>query len=320
MPKVSIIIPAYNAESTIKCTIESVQKQTYRDYELIIIDDGSSDRTAKIVREIADNRLKLFNYKNRGLSTSRNRGIQQATGEYIAFLDADDLWTKDKLEKQIAILETNPEVGVVYSQTYYIDSQSSFLYYCDPVSFTGNVLPELLLTNFLHNGSNPLIRKQAVATVGEFDSSLNSSEDWDYYLRLAALYSFAVVPEYQVLYRRSGNNMSSNVAKMKQASYTVLERAYQKFPQFKHYRGQSLSILHLYCAELYLRNSKFKAQNLSRAGADILLSIRFYPQNLFNRNTQRMLVKLLLAILPLDLLCWLKKFKKTLLKSRFQSD
>lgn len=303
MPKISIIIPAYNAELTIKCTIKSVQNQTYRDYELIIIDDGSTDQTTKIVGEIADDRLKLFSYQNAGVSVARNRGIQQATGEYIAFLDADDLWTRDKLEKQVAILETNPEVGVVYSQTYCIDSQSNFLYNCDPVSFTGNVLPELLLTNFLHNGSNPLIRQQAIATVGEFDSSINSSEDWDYYLRLAALYPFAVVPEYQIVYRQTGNNMSSNVARMQQASYAVLERAYQKFPQLQHYRPQSLSILYLYCAELYLRNSKFKPQDLSRVGENIWLSIRLYPQSLLNINTQRMLIKFLLAkILPLDLL------------------
>ena len=307
MPKVSIIIPAYNAESTIKYTLVSVREQTYRDYELIVIDDGSTDRTVEIVRELADDRVKVFSYKNAGLPTARNRGIQRATGEYIAFLDADDLWTKDKLEKQIAILEANPEVGVVYSQTYCINSQSNVLYYCDPVSFTGNVLKELLLTNFLHNGSNPSIRKQAVATVGEFDSSLNSSEDWDYYLRLAALYPFAVVPEYQVLYRQTENNMSSNVARMKQASYTVLERAYQKFPQLQRYRRQSFSILHLYCAELYLRNSKFKPQDLSRAGVNIWHSICFYPQSLLNINTQRTIIKLLSIILPFYLLRWLEK-------------
>ena len=304
MSKISIIIPAYNAESTIKSTIESVQKQTYRDYELIVIDDGSTDRTAKIVCEIADERLKFFSYQNAGVSVARNRGIQQATGEYIAFLDADDLWTRDKLEKQVAILETNPEVGVVYSQTSYIDSQSNLLYNCNPVSFAGNVLPELLLTNFLHNGSNPLIRQQAVATVGGFDSNITSCEDWDYYLRLAALYPFAVVPEYQILYRQTGSqNMSSNVARMQQASYTVIERAYQKFPRLRHYRSQSLSILHLYCAELYLRNSKFKPQDLSRVGENIWLSIRLYPQSLSNINTYRMLIKFLLAkTLPSNLL------------------
>lgn len=316
MPKVSIIIPAYNAESTIKSTIEAVRNQTYRDYELIVINDGSTDRTAEIVREIADDRFKLFSYKNGGLATARNRGIRQATGEYIAFLDADDLWTKDKLEKQVAILETNPEVGVVYSQTSYIDNESNFLYNCEPVCFAGDVLKELLLTNFLHNGSNPLIRQQAIATVGEFDCSLSSSEDWDFYLRLAARYPFAVVPEYQVLYRQTSNSMSSNVEKMKQVCYAVLERAYQKSPQLQHYRRQSLSILHLYCAELYLRKSKSKT-HLSQAGLDIWHSIRLYPQSLLNINTQRMLVKLLSAkILPLDLLRGWKKLKTTSLKSK----
>ena len=303
MSKVSIIIPAYNAETTIKRTIESVQRQTYADYELIVINDGSTDGTSKIVRQIIDPRIKLFSYENGGLPVARNRGIERAKGEYIAFLDADDLWTPDKLEKQLAVLEANPEAGVVYSQTYCIDRQENLLYYCDPIHFEGNVLKELLLTNFLHNGSNPLIRQRAIETVGKFDSNLKSSEDWDYYLRLAALYPFAVVPEYQILYRQTANNMSSNVATIKQASYVVLERAYQKFPQLQCHRRRSLSILHLYCAELYLRNSKFKAQDISKVGLNIWRSICLYPESLLNINTQRMLIKLLSAkILPVKLI------------------
>ena len=303
MPKVSIIIPAYNAESTIIFTINSVQKQTYTDFEAIVIDDGSTDRTAKIVREIIDARIKLFCYKNEGLPVARNRGVDLAKGEYIAFLDADDLWTPDKLEQQLAALEADPEAGVVYSQTCCIDRQGNFLYNCEPVYFQGNVLKELLLTNFLHNGSNLLIRREAIETVGGFDRDLNSCEDWDYYLRLAERYSFAVVPKYQIFYRQTENNMSSNVARMKQAGYIVLERAYQKYPLLERYRRRSLSVLHLYCAELYLRNSKFKAQDLSKVGLNIWLSIRLYPKSLLDVNTQRMLVKLLSAkIIPAKLI------------------
>lgn len=294
MSKVSIIIPAHNAEKTIKYTIESVLKQTYTDYELIVIDDGSTDRTAKTIREITDSRIKLFGYENAGVSVARNRGICQATGEYIAFLDADDLWTRDKLEKQLAVLEANPEAGVAYSRTSFIDTQGNFLYNCDPVSFEGNVLKELLLANFLQNGSNPLIRKTAIETIGEFDSSVNSSEDWDYYLRLAACYPFAVVPKYQILYRRTSNNASSNVERMKYTSYIVLDRAYQKSPQLQRQRCQSSSILHLYCAELYLRNSKTNPHYIHQVGSNLWSSIRLYPQSLLNTNTQRMSLKFLL--------------------------
>jgi len=91
MPKISVIIPAYNAEKTIRETIESVCKQTFSDFELIIINDGSKDKTLEIAQSIKDKRIKVFCYENRGLSTARNRGISKANGEYIAFLDADDL-------------------------------------------------------------------------------------------------------------------------------------------------------------------------------------------------------------------------------------
>lgn len=308
MPKISIIIPAYNAESTIKCTIESIQKQTFTDVEVIIINDGSTDRTVKIIREIKDSRIKLFCYENGGLPVARNRGVQNAAGEYIAFLDADDLWTKDKLEKQLAALEANPKAGVAYSQTCYIDRQGNFLYNCNPVSFEGDVLKELLLTNFLHNGSNPLIRQQAVKAVGEFDSSLKSSEDWDYYLKLAARYPFVVVPEYQIFYRQTLTNMSSNVARMKQTSYIVLERAYQSVPQNLQYlRSKSFSILHLYCAELYLRNSNVNSREIHKVASNLWLSIRLQPKSLLNINTQRILIKFLLKrFLPIKIIHLMK--------------
>ena len=318
MPNVSVIIPAYNAESTIRSTIVSVVSQTYTNYEIIVINDGSTDRTAKIVKTIKDDRIKLFNYQNGGLPTARNRGMRQATGEYIAFLDADDLWTEDKLEKQLAMLEANPEAGVAYSRTSCIDWQGNLLYNCDPISFTGNVFEKLLLTNFLQNGSNPLIRKVAVEAVGEFDPSLKSCEDWDYYLRLAARYPFAIVPEYQIFYRQTLGNMSSNVGKMKQYSYIVLERAYQKVPQsLRCLRSQSLSILHLYCAELYLRNSKFKVEDLRQVGVNLWSSIRLHPPSLFNINTLRMLFKLLLAkILPRQLTHLFTRQKRLSLRSK----
>ena len=115
MPTISVVIPAYNAEHTILDTIKSVQQQTFSDYEIIVINDGSEDRTLELVEQVEDSRVKVFSYSNGGLSTARNRGIARATGEYITFLDADDLWTPDKLEAQLAALQKHPEAGVAYS-------------------------------------------------------------------------------------------------------------------------------------------------------------------------------------------------------------
>ncbi len=101
MPKISVIIPVYNAEETIKETLESVLSQTFSQFEIIVINDGSQDKTLEIVSRILDPRLKVLSYPNAGVSVSRNRGISQAAGEYVSFLDADDLWTPDKLETQL---------------------------------------------------------------------------------------------------------------------------------------------------------------------------------------------------------------------------
>jgi glycosyltransferase involved in cell wall biosynthesis len=183
MPKISVVIPVYNGEKTIIETIESVQKQSFSYFELIVINDGSTDKSMELIQNVKDQRLKIFSYQNGGLSVARNRGIDRATGEFSAFLDADDLWTPDKLELQVAALQQCPESGVAYSWTRYIDEQGKSFFAGRRIFFEGNVLANLLITNFLLSGSNPLIRKQAIGSVGGFDSTLAPVADWDFYLR-----------------------------------------------------------------------------------------------------------------------------------------
>ena len=127
---ISIIIPAYNAEKYLESTIQSVINQTYTDWELIIINDGSNDGTLELISNFKDrdSRIKVFSYENAGVAHSRNRGIAKARGEYIAFLDADDLWTPNKLEMQLEALQNNLDVGVAYSWVDYIDETGKFLY------------------------------------------------------------------------------------------------------------------------------------------------------------------------------------------------
>src|SRR4028119_812278 len=112
MSLISVIIPVYNGEKTIQETIESVLNQTFTDFELIVINDGSQDATLEIVERIQDSRLKVLSYPNAGQAASRNRGLSHASGEYISFIDADDLWTPDKLEAQLRALQDNPQAAV----------------------------------------------------------------------------------------------------------------------------------------------------------------------------------------------------------------
>jgi glycosyltransferase involved in cell wall biosynthesis len=247
MPLISVVIPVYNNETTIQETIESVLSQSFSDLELIVINDGSQDSTLKIVSSILDPRLKVFSYPNAGLAATRNRGVSHASGEYISFIDADDLWTADKLEAQFKALQANPQAAVAYSWTDWIDESGQFLRPGGHISVNGDVFATLLVRDFVESGSNPLIRAEALAEVGGFDESLPAVEDWDMWLRLAAGYEFVCVPSPQILYRVSSSSMSSNVWKMEAGSLQVIERAFAVAPEsLQHLKREVLGSRYKY--------------------------------------------------------------------------
>lgn len=228
MPFVSVIVPAYNAQETIGETLESIFNQTLADFELIVVNDGSTDQTLKIVAGFDDSRLKAFSYPNAGVAASRNRGAAQASSAYLSFIDADDLWTPDKLEAQLNALENTPQAAVAYSWTNYIDQTGRFVARAQRTTFDGDVYAELLMRDFLESASNVTIRRQAFIDSGGFDESLSGAADWDLFLRLAARYSFVAVPRLGVLYRLGGNSMSANLSMQEQECLQVLERAYEQ--------------------------------------------------------------------------------------------
>jgi glycosyltransferase involved in cell wall biosynthesis len=286
---ISVIIPAYNAERTILETITSVQQQTFSDFELIVINDGSTDRTLELLNTVEDARLKIFSYSNGGLPVARNRGISQATGEFIAFIDADDLWTADKLELQLAALQRHPEAGVAYSWTYFMDEQRGPSYVEGSRLFEGNVYAELLVNNFLHNGSNPLIRRRAIESVGEFDPTLKSCEDWDFYLRLAARWTFVLVPKPQIIYRQSSGAMSSKVEIMEQTSLIVLERAFRAAPpELQYLKNQSFAWIYKYGAQQYLKYST-DINGVNKAAQKLWMAICLQPKILLEKYTQSLI-------------------------------
>jgi glycosyltransferase involved in cell wall biosynthesis len=228
MPTISVIIPAYNSEKTIQQTIESVLNQTFSDFELLVINDGSQDSTLEIVSKIKDPRLQVFSYPNAGVAASRNRGFSHSDGEFVSFLDADDLWTPDKLEFQLKALQENPQAGVAYSWMDCIDESNQFLRPGSHVTANGDVYAQLFLTCFVESGSNPLIRRQAFIDVGGYDESLAASQDLDFYLRLAARYHYVAVPLPQVLYRVSNQSMSTNFRRLEATSLLVRNRAFNQ--------------------------------------------------------------------------------------------
>ncbi|BAY84899.1 putative glycosyl transferase [Calothrix parasitica NIES-267] len=245
---ISVIVPVFNGELTIQETINSILNQTFKNIEVIISDDGSTDSTLEIVSNISDSRIKILSYPNAGVSASRNRGIYQAKGEYISFMDADDLWTPDKLELQWQALQDNPQAAVAYSWTDYISESNQFIKAGRRIKANGDVFSKLLVSNFLENGSNPLISKEALEKVGGFDESLSVAEDKDMWLRLANNYEFVCVEKPQILYRSSMNSLSSNLKNMEATSLKVIDRgfSYPKADKFQNLKKQTISNFYKY--------------------------------------------------------------------------
>ncbi len=298
MPKISVIIPVYNAEETIKDTIESVLSQTYSQFEIIVINDGSQDKTLEIVSRILDPRLKVLSYPNAGVSVSRNRGISQAAGDYVSFLDADDLWTPDKLETQLKALQANPQAAVAYSWTDWIDESGQFLRSGGHITVNGDVYAKLLLRDFVESGSNPLIRRQALTEVGGFDESLNLAADWDMWLRLAARYEFVAVPSSQILYRVSPNSMSSNVWKMEAESLQIIERAFAVAPEsLQHLKREVLGSRYKYLTFKSLEGTPERKKGL--AAVRFLWQMVRYDRSMLLRSQILAIVLLKIAIATL---------------------
>lgn len=236
MPElISVIIPAYNAAATLDDTLKSVRSQSYRDIEILIVDDGSRDETPTIGSRHAavDDRVRVISQANGGVAAARNRGIADARGELIAPIDADDLWASTKLEKQIAMMaEGGPEVGLVYCWYAIIDAEAFIKGVAKPTS-SGKVLSRLCENNFVGNGSSPLMRKDVMLAAGGYSTQLRAfgaqgCEDWLLYLHISEKYEFRVVEECLLGYRMVPGSMSRDGRQMlrslRQVTGQILKR------------------------------------------------------------------------------------------------
>ena len=208
--KVSIIIPTYNRAKLLTEAVRSLQQQTYENIEIIIVDDCSTDDTAQAVEKLDDGRIIYVKHDvNKGGSEARNTGIKHATGDYIGFLDSDDQWQSDKLERQLAVFRENPDFGIVYTgmKVY----QGSYLVKEVIPKYQGDLLTKLIESNCIYTTSSILVKKEVLEEVGGFDSSLPSCQDWDFYLRLAQVSRFGFVEDSLVLYYlHPGDRISTN--------------------------------------------------------------------------------------------------------------
>jgi glycosyltransferase involved in cell wall biosynthesis len=261
-PLVSAVVPVYNGERLIARSLASAAAQTYSNLEIIVIDDGSTDGSAAVVETAAaaDNRIRFFQQPNSGVSASRNFGVAQAKGEFIAPLDADDLWHPEKISRQVAAMQASPSIGLAYCWAVEIDDAD---YVLPPVrpgsSAKGNVLAEMTAkAGIIPSGANPLIRRSFFEAAGGYDTALRHAEDWKLYLALALTSDFAVVPAHLVGYRRSHGSASRNVAAMAAGMNAVSAWIMEKWPAMPEtIKRQMIFHRNEYLAHLALTDDQF---------------------------------------------------------------
>lgn len=240
MKKISVVIPMFNAEKYVAQTILSVLSQSYLNTEVLIVDDGSTDRSVEICKHFLDSRIKIISQENRGLAGARNTGIRHASGDYIALIDADDLWLFDKLEKHVKHLDQADDVGISFSYSSFINEEGQEIGLRQTSRSIRDITPACILCrNPIGNGSTPVIRRQVFEDIKfqddrrgapetfYFDEGFSRAEDIECWMRIAIQTSWKIegIPEVLTLYRLTSSGLSSNVLDQVAALNRVTEKA-----------------------------------------------------------------------------------------------
>jgi glycosyltransferase involved in cell wall biosynthesis len=244
-PRVSVIMPVYNVETYVAEAVQSVLTQSFTDFELLIIDDGGSDRSIEICSKFDDPRIRIISQSNRGLAGARNTGIIHARGEYIALLDSDDRWRPEKLMLHIIHMDAAPDVGVSYSGSRFIDVHGTPLRQAQRPKLKNVTAADILCRNPVSNGSAPVIRRSVLEQVafphpGEagrmcfFDESFRQSEDIELWVRLAlsANCKFDGIKGLMTEYRVVAGGLSANVVRQYESWTRMLSNAERIDPAF----------------------------------------------------------------------------------------
>jgi glycosyltransferase involved in cell wall biosynthesis len=248
---VSVIIPAYNCGSFIGETIQSVRQQTYTNWEIIVIDDGSTDDTQKVVGSIHDPRIRYIRTLNQGNYWARNRGLKEARGEYIAFLDADDIVLPEKFAKQVRLFMEKPELGLCCTNFYvqfadkdkdvaFEDVSYSFAYDFDTDS---GFIEKALENNFIVT-SSVMIRRECIERLGGFDTTFQNAMDYDLFLRIIFEYPSYYISEKLMKRLEHASNISKNKVNTYKALLYIFSEKAAGFSKGKLYKPQYASLVH----------------------------------------------------------------------------
>lgn len=244
---ISIITPTYNRACYLPETIRSALGQTYTNFELIIVDDGSEDDTCSVLEPfLADTRVRYFYQRNQGQSVARNAGIGQSSGSLIAFLDSDDIWQPDKLEKQVAVFEACPNVDIVHGDEAMIDEHSELISVKNMARYSGFITRQLLADNSV-SITTALVKRRCFEEMGCFDVSVGVADDYELWLRFSARYRFHYEPGIVASYRVMADQISSDKRRRFEANELIIRRFLARYGDVLSVGERRWGVARFYC-------------------------------------------------------------------------
>lgn len=300
MPQVSVIIPAYNKANLTVQTVKSVLNQTFKDIEIIVVDDGSVDDTSEKLSQFGDRIIYVYQ-KNKGACGARNTGIRYAQGNYLAFLDCDDLYESDKLELSVNALKQNEAIGFVYSAAFLIDNDNKTLriYQTKQYKNIEQIFDKLLLGNFICN-STVVVRKEVIDKAGLFDETIFMPADWDMWLRFSEISKGKYLDKPLTHYRVSNNYVFRNLDKAFVEERCVLEKILKNIHDSKLIRSAWGRFYIRFAQCYFLKKDSIKfSEYLVKAKEHLPFSLRppllkcgskFFPNLLYKKLFKRILI------------------------------
>lgn len=231
-PQVSVITPTYNRADFLMTAIESVQAQTFDNWEMLIVDDGSTDDTAELVSSYAtkDSRIRYFRQPNQGQSVARNRALEHARGEFVCFLDSDNAWIPEKLGSQLAVFRESPEVDVVYGDIITINEAGKEISRANMQRYSGFITLQMLKDNCV-SMNTAMARRQCFDEMGGMSGQRRVADDYDLWLRFSARYRFRYIPEFLAYYRVMENQISSDKTARFDTNEAIIRDFREAYPE-----------------------------------------------------------------------------------------
>lgn len=276
LPLVSVIVATYNMGQYLVQAIDSILNQEYSALQVIVVDDGSVDDTVNVLERYKnDSRVRIIRQQNAGQTVAKNRGLQEAEGEFIAFCDADNYWLPDKLTRQFALMDTLQTQGVVYGDIQCIDAEGKPLQIPQMRRHSGRITGHLLRDNFVAFNT-VLISKKIIDEIGGFDPSLRMGIDYDLWLRVSVKYDFFHIPEPLVAYRIWGGQMSNRKAERFENSFKLLKQFLSKYP-----KSVTWSEVRRGWAHIHVSRGRWRATqgNYMRATMDFMRAFLYRPND-----------------------------------------